>query len=782
MCAPRPGAGRCEVRKTRSGPHLTPYRCVVPAASNKSDKPARKWTPGSNDPFVGLTEGLASRFRADAKAGATQPTLALTALRRRPTETAARVGLLCSIAGAPEISPRDKQLSLALTLHFLQMREVRSPSKRLALVEAALRISDTRRQTRTWVEELTTIYNKLRVSGAGADWQAAFGLSRASAIGFCDHIRRIRRQGEWTDPLLERAVYSAALPDLTPGVSSGVRVTSVKLDGYRACPGTVELDLTVRGKPASLVVFGDNGVGKSTLVSAIELACQGTVGRTAPGHSESNQSLINLSSPRQQASVSVTLSNGSSLERIIEGSEGRWQVAGDQTPFDFSLAPITLQRGDLVRFLGTPGSQRGQLFVGQFAAASSDPAARLVRDRASKAKAARKHFVETLAGRAGHPPRVGTEYVLRMLDALYLDGEPRAQHLERGAALPIEYTRAWDEYREIDSELTEAKAAVERLPRDELQSHAEQVKRLGSLLGDVDRPLTEALVAVTGYSFIDQVNVGVGTAGGISLTMEVKLKTGARVPPERLFSEGVQDLLAILFFIEVAKAAAARGQAKVLVLDDVIQSVDATVRRRLLHHITTDLRSWQLVITCHDRLWRDHVKEALKKAGILHGEVAIRSWSFEGGPLVSSSQSDAATDLRAHVRRASPRTVAGSAGLLLETVCNHLSWILPVTITRAREDRYTLGELWNTVRSKAKNSPELSQILDDIDRVVSLRNQLGAHYNAIAESIADSEADSFADLVLDLWDRVFCSECSDYVAKVESKHFACRCGAVAFTT
>ena len=694
-----------------------------------------------------------------------------------------RVGLLLAVVRAAEISPTNKQHSVALTLHALQMHATRSPARRLALVEAALRISDSPPlSTQPYLRELEGIYLKLRDGGAASNWSAAFSLPRDSAIGFCDHIRRIRRLDAWVDPVTLRVTPVANPPQLKVGVSSSAKIAQISATNYRAAPAQLDVDLTVKGKPVSLVVFGDNGVGKSTIVSALELACQGTVGRVSPTLADASLSLINLASRDEQATVAVTLSNGSRLARTVELVEGRWRVSGGHTLFDFSLSPITLQRADLVRFLSTPASQRGQLFVGQFAAEGTDDLGRAARERLKDAKAARRQFVNDLAGRAGHSPRVGSAYVNAMLNAIYLNGMSREQAKESRVRLPPEYADTLNRYRELEREVSEAKAMADRLPTEGLQSHVKQVKRLGNILGDVDAPLTQALVTVTGYTFVDRVEVTIGRSGALSLDMKVHLRNGKSVAPEQLFSEGVQDLLAILFFIEVAKAAAIRGQARVLVLDDVIQSVDATVRRKLLNHIVTDLKNWQLIITCHDRLWRDHVREALHKAGMEHREIAIRSWDFTEGPVFYTDQADASADLRAQIRRAGPRAVAGSAGLLLETMCNHLSWILPVSIPRARNDRYALGELWDSVTSKAKNSPELAALFNDIDKMVSLRNQLGAHYNQVADAIADAEADQFADLVLRLWDRVFCAECSDYVSKQRSKTYSCRCGSVRFTT
>ena len=60
-----------------------------------------------------------------------------------------------------------------------------------------------------------------------------------------------------------------------------------------------------------------------------------------------------------------------------------------------------------------------------------------------------------------------------------------------------------------------------------------------------------------------------------------RLKNNQTADPLGLFSEANLDLLAFLIFLAVAKEAAERGQARLLVLDDVLQSVDAVFRARV---------------------------------------------------------------------------------------------------------------------------------------------------------------------------------------------------------
>lgn len=64
------------------------------------------------------------------------------------------------------------------------------------------------------------------------------------------------------------------------------------------------------------------------------------------------------------------------------------------------------------------------------------------------------------------------------------------------------------------------------------------------------------------------------------------------------------------------------------------------------------------------------------------------------------------------------------AGRLLENVCDTLSWTLGVSLTRRRDDRYTIGDLWPPVRKALRKTP-VRPTTDEIDRYLHLRNLFG---------------------------------------------------------
>ena len=154
-----------------------------------------------------------------------------------------------------------------------------------------------------------------------------------------------------------------------------------------------------------------------------------------------------------------------------------------------------------------------------------------------------------------------------------------------------------------------------------------QVQRLATLVGDLSEPLTQVLVQITGYKHVERLEVVIGRTA-LALELIVHLDNGITARPEQLFSEGVQDLIAILFFMEIAAAAADRGQARVLILDDVIQSVDSSIRVRLLEFIAESFDDWQAPDHLPRQVWREQVRSVLRRAGHQFVEADIRSWKL----------------------------------------------------------------------------------------------------------------------------------------------------------
>ena len=281
-----------------------------------------------------------------------------------------------------------------------------------------------------------------------------------------------------------------------------------------------------------------------------------------------------------------------------------------------------------------------------------------------------------------------------------------------------------------------------------------QAALLAQVLDGVGDHLTAAFKAITGASHVERIDVVFGRSGPVALDVVVELTTGSRCFPQQIFSEGYRDLLAILFFAVVAQRAAEHGQARVLILDDVFQSVDASIRRGTVDYLLREFKDWQLIFTVHDRLWLEQLRNAYSRHNHTFVERELRRWSFESGPTVVTAPSTLTTALQYQLDAGDPAGICSSAGRLLEQACDHLSWRLGTSVVRRVGDKYTLGDLWPGV-SKACRKTSLGPVCNRVDELYALRNLAGAHYNQWAEALSLDEAERFGAAVLEFgWRNV----------------------------
>jgi hypothetical protein len=301
-----------------------------------------------------------------------------------------------------------------------------------------------------------------------------------------------------------------------------------------------------------------------------------------------------------------------------------------------------------------------------------------------------------------------------------------------------------------------------------------------AILGDVSGWLTYAFQRITDATHVARLDTEFGASSEISIDIWVTWENGAQRTPQQVFSEGYQDLISLLYFLAVLRAAGQAGQARVLILDDVLQSVDSAVRLAVMELIVEEFGDWQLLVTVHDRLWRVQLLDIFRRAGHPVTDIEIRAWEFHGGPqLASASATDPAAPLLSAIATGNPHVVSAVAGRVLEQLCDRMSWTIPISVQRRRQDAYTLGDLWPGVLKTLKKTTCRDAALD-VDRWVHLRNAAGAHYNEWAESLSWGDAEKFGLAVLALLSGLRCASCGQWVDRA-GRAYECRCGATVVT-
>lgn len=273
--------------------------------------------------------------------------------------------------------------------------------------------------------------------------------------------------------------------------------------------------------------------------------------------------------------------------------------------------------------------------------------------------------------------------------------------------------------------------------------------------------------------------------------------------PRVHLSDGHLDTLGLAFFLMNQKREMEEGEIDeppMLVLDDVISSVDAPHRRRVARELLGRFDDWQLFITTHDKIWFDRLQTLARIEGHQLQKQVIRWWTRAEGPELRDFEDFYESLQRRLEEKDSAQALAANAGVLLEQVCDEVRTRFGLSIKAKIGDNYSLGDIFPKIKSKLTKSPENSKallpgwyqqnsdIVDDLDAMLegreNLRNVVGAHWNQVALEFSETEAEDFARQAIALYEAFHCTEgdCGRQVFPIEPGRAParCRCGALTY--
>lgn len=290
---------------------------------------------------------------------------------------------------------------------------------------------------------------------------------------------------------------------------------------------------------------------------------------------------------------------------------------------------------------------------------------------------------------------------------------------------------------------------------------------------------------------------------GAGLNLEVDFLGRGLHPPHALHSEGHQDSMGICLFLALTERLTA-GVIDLVMLDDVMMSVDADHRRALAGLLATAFPHRQLVITTHDRSWEGQ----LRTEGVVRSRFSFHfaDWDVEAGPRVTEEEnlwSQIDEDLAAD-------NIPGAAHKLrrgAEDFLSHASDRLGAPVRYQLSGRVELGDLvqgalphFRNLIKKGKaaaqswGNTETMEMLAELDSIVGqvlARTQAeqwaineNVHYNNWANFSA-SDLWPVVDAFRDLFELLLCSQCASQLAVTyvgaNPSTVNCTCGNVNWT-
>jgi len=298
-----------------------------------------------------------------------------------------------------------------------------------------------------------------------------------------------------------------------------------------------------------------------------------------------------------------------------------------------------------------------------------------------------------------------------------------------------------------------------------VETRKQGLDRISQELQDDFEHLYKQLHPDEGY---DAITLEVQKDRRSSVALRVQFHKQDATHPLNYLSEGHLDSLGLCIFLAFIKRY--NSDFRLIVLDDVLTTVDVGHRLRATRLLASEFSDYQLIITTHDRLWARELKTALPQARFYH----LKPWDFERG---TECHQTPISDWEYYVQQANnnrPQDAIAGAGRNLEKFLYQMRNNLGLAVPAKPNEDYTIGDLYGPffkwVRQHSiqrRDWPEfdtdLRAMKEELDEVWRLRNWSGAHFNPWAANVTRAEAVSFLAAIKNLVDAFSCPVCHGLV-------------------
>ncbi len=255
--------------------------------------------------------------------------------------------------------------------------------------------------------------------------------------------------------------------------------------------------------------------------------------------------------------------------------------------------------------------------------------------------------------------------------------------------------------------------------------------------------------------------------------------------PRAFQSEAHLDSLGLCAFLAFVKNF--NKEFPLVVLDDVVSTIDAQHRTRICELLYTEFDDYQLFVTTHDALWFDELVHFQRAFNVGHRfrNLRILDWSLEEGVRFDRH--------KPRWNRVEELLDDGDKVSAAAHTRRNLEWILQemsvTTLTKvpiAPSGRYTAADLYDPFKRRIRKlRPEVYD--DNKDLFVSLEGNslfgnLLVHNNLYAENASIDEIRDFSAAVM-RFHALFTCERGQFIKYHQAANLMkCRCGHIEFST
>ncbi len=267
-----------------------------------------------------------------------------------------------------------------------------------------------------------------------------------------------------------------------------------------------------------------------------------------------------------------------------------------------------------------------------------------------------------------------------------------------------------------------------------------------------------------------ELNVDSKKRASINLTMESFGKDN--IDPRAYSSEGHLDTLGLCIFLAFVRRF--NDSCPLIILDDVVTTVDANHREKIADLIIREFSDYQLIITTHDRIWFEQLIGAQKVNHVSTNflNTIITGWDLENGPKII----DFMPKWERIIKDLNEGDIEGAGGksrVYLEWFLKEICENNEISVVFKKSKRYTVSELFNPfvnkIKIRLKKVPDenefkkqLFELFDNITKNSFMINML-AHDNPETMEVSIEEVRRFCNYVRNLHILFLCPECQRFI-------------------
>lgn len=256
---------------------------------------------------------------------------------------------------------------------------------------------------------------------------------------------------------------------------------------------------------------------------------------------------------------------------------------------------------------------------------------------------------------------------------------------------------------------------------------------------------------------------------GLKLKMDTFNKES---DPREYSSEGHLDTLGLCIFLAFVRE---NGSVPILVLDDIVATVDSSHKERIARLILDEFSDHQLIITTHNKMWFNQIRHLVKvrQKHSRYGDefkdyqfVEITSWNLDEGPHLSNHKTDIQT-IQKHLINNDLVAAVHASRRYLENVLRQIC-LTNKTKMIYKEDHYFLLDYLFAAKDKLEyhtKGGNFEEYYVDIFLELEQARFLGNSFvhGDEDEDLTLKDANTFCNSVIDLYEAVTCEECGSYI-------------------